>query len=176
MCPKEHRGRHPVEERRAQQRRCVFGKQDDLENRRLQTGLDAIIDVARQVAQEIGVKNVLFTGTGIQPDGEDKVFGACFVSPETMPVSPKRGSSDQSWWVVSRGRAITHRVPRGMWKTPSSLVMAYSTPSLTAPNTPCSTLKNSSCKRWICLPSQTLRLVPFAKMGSPGLYLQWGSR
>jgi hypothetical protein len=34
---------------------------------------------------------VLFTGTGIQPDGEDKVFGACFVSPESMPVSPKRG-------------------------------------------------------------------------------------
>lgn len=103
MCPKEHRRRHPVEERRAQQRRRVFGEQNDLENRRLQAGLEAIIDVARQVAQEVGVQNVLFlTGTGIQPDGEDKVLGACFVGPESMPVSKAKRQSLRlvTWWVL----------------------------------------------------------------------------
>ena len=103
MYPKEHRRRHPVEERRAQQRRRVFGEQDDLENRRLQAGLEAIIDVARQVAQEVGVQNVLFlAGTGIQPDGEDEVLGACFVSPESMPVSKSQTSDSPVSHLVAK--------------------------------------------------------------------------
>lgn len=103
MCPEEHRRRHPVEERRAQQRRRVFSEQNGLENRRLQAGLELIIDVARQVAQEVGVQNVLcLTGTGIQPDGEDKLLGACFVSPESMPVSKVKRRSLRSviWWLL----------------------------------------------------------------------------
>ena len=48
-------------------------------------------------------------------------------------------------------QVTTYRDPLGTKKFPSSLVRVYSTPSLITPSTPCSTLKVSSCKRWIWL-------------------------
>ena len=176
MCPKEHRRWHPVEERRAQQRGRIFGHENDLEDRRLHAGLDAVTDVARQVAQEVGVQNVVFlTGTGIQPDIKDKVLCPRFMSPKPMPVSKVKPGQSLTWWLLlpphrRQANAKTHRVPLGIWKTPSSLVMAYSTPFLTTPKTPCSTLKNSSCKRCMCLPSQ-VSVKPFSR----GIHsLGWG--
>ena len=71
-------------------------------------------------------------------------------------------------------RVKTYRVPADKWKNPSSLMTVYSTPFLTAPNTPCSTLKYSSCKRYICLPYQLIRFVPWLSWSDLS-YLQWGS-
>lgn len=72
MYPNEQPGRHPIQERRAQEGGSVFSEQNDLENGRLQAGLEAIVDVARKVAQEVHVKNIVIILAGIQPDGEDK--------------------------------------------------------------------------------------------------------
>lgn len=74
MYPNERPDRHPIQERRAQEGGCVFSEQNDLENGRLQAGLEAIVDVARKVAQEVHVKNRVITLAGIQPDGEDESF------------------------------------------------------------------------------------------------------
>ena len=155
MYPNEQPDRHPIQERRAQDGGRVLGEQNDLENGRLQAGLEAVVDVARKVAQEVHVKNIVVALAGIQPDGEDESFRGRFMAPESVAASPRRGFwsvetalEANMWDMVSVCRRVkTYRVPAGMWKVPSSLVMVCSTPFLATANTPCSTLKYSSCKR-----------------------------
>lgn len=68
MYPNKQPDRHPIQERRAQEGGYVIGEQNELENGRLQVGLEAIVDVARKVAEEVHVKNMVIILAGIQPD------------------------------------------------------------------------------------------------------------
>ena len=68
MCPNEQPDRHPIQKRWAQEGGCVFTEQNDLEHGRLQAQVEAIVHVARKVAQEVYVENMVVTVTGIQPD------------------------------------------------------------------------------------------------------------
>lgn len=72
MYPNEQPDRHPIQERRAQDGGSVFSEQNDLENGRLQAGLEAIVKVARKVAEEVDIKNIVIILAGIEPDAEDE--------------------------------------------------------------------------------------------------------
>lgn len=74
MYPNEQPDRHPIQERRAHEGGCVFSEQNELENGRLQAGLEAIVGIARKVAHEVHIKNMVTTLAGIQPDREDESF------------------------------------------------------------------------------------------------------
>jgi hypothetical protein len=76
VYPKEYRCRQQVQGSRAYERRRTFGHQNDLKKGRLYAGLVAIVEVARQVAQEVHVKNMVTLAAGIQPAVEDEIFGA----------------------------------------------------------------------------------------------------
>ena len=66
--------RHPIQERRAQGGGRVFSEQNDLEDGGLQACFEAIVEVARNVAQEVHVKDIVVILAGIQPTGEDEIF------------------------------------------------------------------------------------------------------
>ena len=74
MYPNEHPDRHPIQERWAQKGGCVFTEQNDLEHGRLQAQVEAIVHVARKIAQEVHVENVVIAAARVQPDGKDEIF------------------------------------------------------------------------------------------------------
>ena len=75
MHPNDRPVGHPIQERRAQGGGGVFSEQNDLEDGGFQARLEAIVDVAGNVAQEVHINDIVITLTGIQPDGEDEIFG-----------------------------------------------------------------------------------------------------
>lgn len=74
MYPNKQPNRHPIQEWRAQKGGCVLSEENNLQDGRLQTCLEAVIDVPRKVAEEVHVKNVVSILAGIQPDREDESF------------------------------------------------------------------------------------------------------
>ena len=74
VYPSEQRDRQPVEDRQAHDRRCVFEEQNELENRRIQTGLVAISKVARKIAQPVQADDMFSINARICPGGEDEIF------------------------------------------------------------------------------------------------------
>ena len=74
VYPRKQPDRHPVKERRAQERRRVVNEQNELERRWLQAGLLTIGQVANMVAQEVHVQDIISILTGICPSGEDEIF------------------------------------------------------------------------------------------------------
>lgn len=52
----------------------MLSEENNLQDGRLQTCLEAVIDVPRKVAEEVHVKNVVSILAGIQPDREDESF------------------------------------------------------------------------------------------------------
>jgi hypothetical protein len=67
--------RHPIQERRAHERRSVLKEQNDLEDAWLYFRRDAISEVTRNIAQEVYVKNMILMIARIHPDIENKIFG-----------------------------------------------------------------------------------------------------
>lgn len=61
MYPEEQPDWHPIKEGRAEEGGRMFREQDNLENGWLHPGLQAIIEVARKVAQKVLVQNMIAT-------------------------------------------------------------------------------------------------------------------
>lgn len=74
VYPDEQPVGHPIQERWAQDRRCIFAEQDELERRWLQADLLAIGDVAHKMAQEVHVQDAILILARICPGDEHKVF------------------------------------------------------------------------------------------------------
>lgn len=94
LCNPGHRNVYPREEpdrhreRRTQERGRIVDEQNELERRGLQSRLLTIGEVARLVAQEVHINNVVYVLAWICPGLEDKVFGSGLMAPESMTTRP----------------------------------------------------------------------------------------
>lgn len=155
MYQAEHPDRHPAEEWWAQERGRVVDKENELEERRFQSCLLTVGEIARVVAQKVHINDVISAFAWIGPSLKYEVFGSRFVAPKSM-ASRQTTVFGQLRSLNANGdnfcaRFTTYGVPAGINRTLSCLVSTYSIPSLMTPSTPFSTLKYSSCKRCRCL-------------------------